>query len=98
MPERRFVGTQLFDTKTSQVGETVSQHQIRTMPQVTRNFLEFAETVPGMIFTISQNGNTTLRSGAQNTAAVNVYIDGVGQKSYLFGGVSGQNAIDHGVH
>ncbi len=86
------VGTPLFDAKTSQVGQTVSQHQIQTMPQVTRNFLEFADTVPGMIFTVSQNGNTSLRSGTQNTAALNVYIDGVSQKSYLFGGVSGQNA------
>ena len=84
--------TPLLDVKTSQVGETVSQHQIATLPQVTRNFLEFADTVPGMIFTVNPSGNTTLRSGAQNTAAVNVYIDGVGQKSYLFGGVSGQNA------
>ena len=84
--------TPLFDTKTSQVGETVSQHQIQTMPQVTRNFLEFADIVPGMIFTVDPNGNTTLRGGAQSTAGANVYIDGASQKSYVFGGVAGQNA------
>jgi len=87
------VGTPLLDVKTSQVGETVSLHQILTMPQVSRNFLEFADTVPGMIFTINSSGNTSLQSGAQNTSAVNVYIDGVGQKSYVMGGgVSGQFA------
>jgi outer membrane receptor protein involved in Fe transport len=79
--------------KTSQVGETVSLHQIQTMPQTTRNFLEFADTVPGMIFTVAQNGNTSLRSGAQNVNAINVYIDGVGQKGYVRGGgITGQEA------
>ena len=83
----------LLDVKTSQVGGTVSQHQIQTLPQTTRNFLEFADIVPGMIFTTDPNGNTSLQGGAQNTSSVNVYIDGVGQKSYVKeGGVSGQFA------
>lgn len=87
------VGTQLVDMKTSQVGETVSLHQIQTMPQITRNFLEFADTVPGMIFTVDQNGNTSLRSGAQNVNAINVFIDGVSQKGYVRGGgITGQEA------
>ncbi|MBN8735624.1 MAG: TonB-dependent receptor [Xanthomonadales bacterium] len=87
------VGRPLFDMKTSQVGETVSQHQIQTMPQITRNFLEFADTVPGMIFTVEQNGNTSLRSGAQNVNGVNVFIDGVSQKGYVRGGgIAGQEA------
>ncbi|WHZ19456.1 MAG: OmpA-related protein [Rhodanobacteraceae bacterium] len=83
----------LLDVKTSQVGNTVSLHQIQTLPQTTRNFLEFADIVPGMIFTTNSQGNTSLQGGAQNTSAVNVYIDGVGQKSYVMGGgVSGQFA------
>ncbi|HET9817963.1 MAG TPA: TonB-dependent receptor [Rhodanobacteraceae bacterium] len=87
------VGRSLIDVKTSQVGETVSLHQIQTMPQVTRNFLEFADTVPGMIFTVQQNGNTSLQSGALNANAINVYIDGVGQKGYVRGGgITGQAA------
>ncbi len=81
----------LPDVKTSEVGQTVSLHQINNLPQFTRNFLEFADTVPGMIFTRNSNGTTSLQGGAQNTSAVNVYIDGVGQKSYVKeGGVSGQ--------
>ncbi|HEX5488347.1 MAG TPA: TonB-dependent receptor [Rhodanobacteraceae bacterium] len=87
------VGRQLVDMKTSQVGETVSLHQIQTMPQVTRNFLEFADTIPGMIFTVQQNGNTSITSGAQNVNAINVFIDGVSQKGYVRGGgITGQEA------
>ena len=81
----------ITETKTSEVGETVSLQQIETVPQVTRNFLEFADTVPGIVFTVDESGHTSLRGGAQNTSAVNVYIDGVGQKNYVKeGGVSGQ--------
>ncbi|MGH8040566.1 MAG: TonB-dependent receptor [Rudaea sp.] len=83
----------LPDVKTSEVGQAVSLHQIDTLPQMTRNFLEFADTVPGMIFTTDATGHTSLQGGAQNTSSVNVYIDGVGQKSYVKeGGVSGQFA------
>jgi outer membrane receptor protein involved in Fe transport len=80
----------LVEMKTSEVGTNVSLKQINTVPQLTRNFLEFADTVPGMQFTTDSSGHTQIRGGAQQSAAVNVYIDGVGQKSYLFGGVSGQ--------
>jgi len=81
----------LADVKTSEVGGTVSLHTIQTIPQISRNFLEFADTVPGMVFTQDSGGHTSLRGGAQNNSSVNVYIDGVGQKSYVKeGGVSGQ--------
>jgi len=83
--------TTLTEVKTSEIGTNVSLHQIQTVPQVTRNFLEFADTVPGMVFTTDPSGNTSLRGGAMNNSSTNVYIDGVGQKSYVKeGGVSGQ--------
>jgi outer membrane receptor for ferrienterochelin and colicin len=83
----------IVETRTSEVGGTVSLQQIETVPQITRNFLEFADTVPGMVFTKDSSGHTSLRGGAQNTSSVNVYIDGVGQKNYVKeGGVSGQFA------
>jgi hypothetical protein len=86
-------GTSLTEVKTSEVGSTISLHQINTIPQVSRNFLEFADTVPGMVFNVDSAGHTSLRGGAQNASSVNVYIDGVGQKSYVKeGGVSGQFA------
>ena len=85
--------TDLREVKTSEVGTTVSLHQINTTPQASRNFLEFADVVPGMVFTRDASGNTSLRSGAQATSAINVYIDGVGQKNYVLpGGVTGQNS------
>lgn len=84
--------TTLQEVRTSEVGTEVSLHQIQTTPEASRNFLEFADTVPGMVFTRSANGNTSLRSGAQASSAINVYIDGVGQKNYILpGGVTGQN-------
>ena len=85
-------GTALTEVKTSEVGTNISLKQINTIPQLTRNFLEFADVVPGMQFSTDGSGHTQIRGGAQPSAAVNVYIDGVGQKSYLFGGVSGQES------
>ncbi|MGS1127519.1 TonB-dependent receptor [Rhodanobacter sp. UC4437_H4] len=83
--------TALQEVKTSEVGNTVSLRQIDATPQSSRNFLQFADAVPGMVFTRDANGNTSLRSGAQATSAINVYIDGVGQKNYVLqGGVTGQ--------
>jgi outer membrane receptor protein involved in Fe transport len=84
--------TTVQEVKTPEVGQTISLHQIATIPQVSRNFLEFADTVPGMVFNVDAKGNTSLRGGAMNTSSTNVYIDGVSQKSYVKeGGVSGQN-------
>jgi Carboxypeptidase regulatory-like domain len=83
--------TRLVEVKTSEIAATVSLAQIETIPQITRNFLEFADTVPGMVFSVDSGGNTSLRGGAMTTSSVNVYIDGVGQKSYVKeGGVAGQ--------
>src|SRR6267154_1975575 len=79
----------LVDVKTPQVGATVSLQQIQTVPQLTRNFLEFADSIPGLAFSVDEKGNASIRGGADDKSAVNVYIDGVGQKNYIFGGVNG---------
>ncbi len=86
----RVTAPPLTEVKTSEVGTNISLKQINTVPQLTRNFLEFADAVPGMQFSTDSSGHTQIRGGAQQSSAVNVYVDGVGQKSYLFGGVSGQ--------
>jgi outer membrane receptor protein involved in Fe transport len=84
-------GTRLAEVRTSEVATTIAPIQIETLPQITRNFLEFADTVPGLAFSVDPGGNTSLRGGAQGTSSVNVYVDGVGQKNYVKeGGVSGQ--------
>ena len=86
------VGTALPETRTSEVTTYVSNKQIEALPQGSRNFLAFADTVPGMIFSTDDQGNSRLRSGAQTASAINVFIDGVGQKNYVLpGGVTGQD-------
>jgi hypothetical protein len=55
----------IYETRTSEIGTTVSLQTIDTVPQLTRNFLEFADTVPGMIFSVNQSGQTSLTGGAK---------------------------------
>ncbi|WP_448670265.1 TonB-dependent receptor [Pseudoxanthomonas mexicana] len=82
----------VVETKTSEVATYVSQTQMELLPQNSRNFLAFADLVPGMAFTTSNNGESQLRSGAQGANNINVYIDGVGQKNYVTpGGLTGQD-------
>lgn len=83
----------LMETRTSEIATYVSQKQIEALPQASRNFLAFADTVPGMIFETSADGSAKLRGGAQSSNGINVFIDGVGQKNYVLrGGVSGQDS------
>lgn len=83
----------LKEAKTSEVATYVSQRQIEALPQASRNFLAFADTVPGMTFETNSDGSTKLRSGAQSSNGINVFIDGVGQKNYVLkGGISGQDS------
>ncbi|HEU4602896.1 MAG TPA: TonB-dependent receptor [Steroidobacteraceae bacterium] len=86
--------TQLFETRTSEVAYNVTTREIQALPQNSRNFLAFADIVPGVQLVNSPDGSTSqLRSGAQSANGVNVFIDGVGQKNYvLSGGISGQTA------
>ena len=74
------------EVHTSQVNQFVTLHDIAALPQTTRNFLEFADTVPGVQFQVDAQGRTSLRGGAQLASAVNVYIDGVSQKDLVSGG------------
>src|SRR6185436_4762332 len=89
-------GRRLTEVKTSEVANVVSTHQIETVPQMTRNFLEFADTVPGVAFQVDSKGRTLINSGAQNRNGINVYIDGVGQKGYVKSGLSGQTGDTQG--
>src|SRR5690606_21537734 len=77
----------------SEIATYVTQRQIEALPQSSRNFLAFADTVPGMQFITSPNGSESqLRSGAQGSNNINVFIDGVGQKNYVTpGGITGQD-------
>lgn len=80
------------DVKTSEVATSVSPQQLQRLPQVTRNFLSQADLAPGVNVDYDSEGNVRIRSGAQARSAVNVFIDGVGQKDYVLrGGTTGQD-------
>ena len=82
----------LVEARTSEVATYVSQKQIEALPQGSRNFLAFADTVPGIVFEERSDGSTNIRSGAQQSNGVNVFLDGVGQKNYVTrGGITGQD-------
>ena len=87
-------GAALQETKTSEIATYISTKQIDALPQNNRNFLAFADTIPGVVFsTDANNGSSRLTSGAQNSNGINVFIDGVGQKNYVVkGGITGQDS------
>ena len=80
------------ETRTSEVATYVSAKQIDMLPQNSRNFLAFADTVPGMLFDDHNQNESQIRSGAQGANSINVFIEGVGQKTYVTpGGLTGQD-------
>src|SRR3546814_16331530 len=84
----------MVETTTSEVATYVTQKQIDSLPQNSRNFLAFADPVPGMQFITSPHGSASqLRSGAQGSSHINVFTDCVGQKNYVHtGGITGPAA------
>ena len=84
-------GRRIFEVRTSEVATNVSQTQINNLPQISRNFLNFAALAPGVRVT---EGDTerTISAGGQGASAINVFIDGQNQKSTIIdGGVGGQD-------
>lgn len=88
------LGVAVARIDSSEMGTYITPEQIDRVPQVTRNFLSFADQAPGVTVDYNQNdGSINLRSGAQGSSAVNVFIDGVSQKDYVLrGGISGQDS------
>ena len=84
-------GRRIFEVRTSEVATNVSQTQINNLPQISRNFLNFAALAPGVRVT---EGDTerTISAGGQGASSINVFIDGQNQKSTIIdGGVGGQD-------
>lgn len=87
------IGTKVNYNLGGEVGTNITIEQIQALPQTTRNFLAFADLAPGVQFNEGQDGSTSIQGGAQSPNAINVFIDGVGQKNYVLrGGISGQDA------
>lgn len=80
------------DVRNSEVGTSVSPRAIAALPQVTRNFLAFADLAPGARFDV-ENDMAIVRGGAQDRNNINVYIDGVSQKNNILrGGALGMDS------
>ncbi len=83
-------GRRIFEVRTSEVATNVSQTQINNLPQISRNFLNFAALAPGVRVTAGEE-ERTISAGGQGESAVNLFIDGQNQKSTIIaGGVGGQ--------
>ncbi len=84
-------GRRIFEVRTSEVATNVSQTQINNLPQISRNFLNFAALAPGVRVTEGET-ERTISAGGQGASAINVFIDGQNQKSTIIdGGVGGQD-------
>lgn len=78
------------EVRTATIGTSVSQAQIESLPQTSRNFLNFAALAPGV--TLPAGENVNIQAGGVSSNNVNVFIDGTSQKNQVgFGGVAGQN-------
>jgi len=86
-------GSRLRSMEGGEVGANISQRLIDQLPQNNRNFLAFADLAPGVQFITNASGQSRLQGGAQGSNAVNIFIDGIGQKDYVLkNGITGQDS------
>jgi outer membrane receptor protein involved in Fe transport len=85
-------GRRLFDSRTSEIATNVTTEQIESLPQSSRNFLNFAALAPGVRVN-DRDTDKTFQAGAQTANAVNVFIDGASYKNQVInGGLAGQDS------
>ena len=85
-------GSRRKEVRTAEVATSVSQTQMNSLPQLDRNFLNFAALAPGVVVSQDTN-NKGFRAGATPGSQVNVFIDGQSQKNQVLqGGVAGQDS------
>lgn len=86
-------GSRIRSMEGGEVGSNISQRLIEVLPQNNRNFLAFADLAPGVQFITNGTDQSRLQGGAQGSNAVNIFIDGIGQKDYVLkNGVTGQDS------
>jgi len=84
-------GRRLAEVRTPENATNVTTQQIQTLPQINRNFLNFAALAPGVRVSLDQN-EQTITAGGQRAESVNAFIDGASLKSNVIaGGIIGQD-------
>jgi hypothetical protein len=84
------VGT---ETRTSEVGTSISREQITNLPNFERNVLDLAKLTPGISAQAVNNSDKFLAAGGQPPEAINVFVDGATYKNDVIrGGIVGQDA------
>lgn len=84
-------GRRLVEVRTPENATNITTQQIQTLPQISRNFLNFAALAPGV--RVSQNPEeVTITAGGQRAESINAFIDGASLKSNVIsGGITGQD-------
>jgi outer membrane receptor protein involved in Fe transport len=86
------IGEQVQDMRTPEAATNVTTRQIESLPQDSRNFLNFAALAPGIRLSADPL-RKTIAGDAQPAEQTNIFIDGVSFKNdVLQGGSAGQDA------
>ena len=79
------VGRRLAEVRTPENATNVTTQQINNLPQINRNFLNFAALAPGVRLSLNED-EQTITAGGQRAESVNAFIDGASLKSNVIGG------------
>lgn len=83
------------EVRTPSVSTNITQAQIESLPQNSRNFLSFAALAPGVTLS-APGGRTQLQTNGTSATSTNAFIDGLSIANPInHGGVSGQNFGDN---
>jgi outer membrane receptor for ferrienterochelin and colicin len=84
-------GRRLAEVRTPENATNVTTQQINTLPQINRNFLNFAALAPGVRLSLNEE-EQTITAGGQRAESINAFIDGASLKSNVIaGGIIGQD-------
>jgi len=85
------VGRRLVEVRTPENATNVTTQQIQTLPQINRNFLNFAALAPGVRLSQTEE-EAQITAGGQRAESINAFIDGASLKSNVIaGGIIGQD-------
>lgn len=85
------VGRRLVEVRTPENATNVTTQQINNLPQINRNFLNFAALAPGVRLSLDES-EQQITAGGQRAESINAFIDGASLKSNVIaGGIIGQD-------